>query len=1279
MSFTTKSIFINHLVFGQYPTRGYDMLNLTVRQVLPHPSQSKKLLFAYKVLGTEIELKQEFFTLENLENKDYLIQWVDNYRTLITTCAWEPPTALAVLRGIINPTILPLIQTFTTIDTALDGLLRAAYPTRDTFKYEARLSALKQADYALIREYHLAVRENFSKFCICKGVKTSETKDRFEEFFYKGLDSRTKLYMEEHAFTTSNEVITKIELLEEKLLELAIQQKDETPPIKPNTPNERTTYTPSPFIPTDKRKQKHTGKYCYYHRSNLHDSSECQFLMNKQNQKHSPKPEKSLLVREPDIKPFQIELQGKTLNQDSSYILDPGASSNFISLQLLQKFNSNLETLGTNNDQIQFADGSICKTLGQIPLDIQLEECPGETFHETFKVLPGNMDKLILGFPFLFRQKVAIDYDPLKIRVANKYIYLKPELLNSWRSNPDSTLNEKIFIITSKDHEESIISKTVQAFHCYSENSQALGEIPNYRMNITLTDSHPISSKPYKLPYKLKKETEEEIQRLLKLGIIRKSKSLFASPAFPVEKRNGKIRLVVDYRQLNKRTLKESYPFPSVWEGIQSIPKNQIFSQIDLSMGFHQIRLSEESIKLTSFIIPGAQYEYLRVPFGLANSPRFFQRIMNDLLGHLPFVNIFVDDIFIFSPSISEHQSHLLQILEIFKANNIIINLEKSSFFQKEVKYLGHIITQDGIKPDTSRIETFRKNPMPKTGKQLLKLLGYLNWFRPFIRDLSPRIASLTSKTSKNIPFNWTPEDSHLVNTIFNEIIQSTLLTFPDHKLPFTIEVDASDQGLGAVLFQKDKIIGFYSHKFNKSQLNYTVTEKELLAIIESLAHFRRIIYQSKIIIKTDHANLLYTPALESGRAQRWKLLLEEYDYELHYKKGSTNVIADQLSRCFLTQEENSFFGLKYTEIQQEQLVEERQHPKRFDKALRITIGNCNILTDGKSRVIVPNSLTNRLLCKCHKMLAHPGLSSLYSTLKPYLNIQGFKGKYSRILKHCHECQQNKPRGTNYSILNGDLSSATPFAEISSDIIGPFDAFEFQIKSEITKFYLLTITDRCTRWSEVYFLDNLSSQSIIKHLQAWQRRHRVPDSLLSDNGRQYISREFEEFLSNNRTKHLLTTPYNPTSNGISERINSTIIQVLRMSKHETIASIITSINFRLQNLHHRSILASPNELACQQSIFDPLKRILEFPVEASIKNSKNNSEHERSKRNEKRITNYNYNIGTKVYKRNQIHTKLDSLWSGPFTITKIFPNKNTFLLNDGTKTIQANLKQIRPL
>ncbi|KAF9761847.1 Transposon Ty3-G Gag-Pol polyprotein [Nosema granulosis] len=262
-------------------------------------------------------------------------------------------------------------------------------------------------------------------------------------------------------------------------------------------------------------------------------------------------------------------------------------------------------------------------------------------------------------------------------------------------------------------------------------------------MQLPLKDTVPVHKRPYPVPLNQIQAVKDEIARLIALDVIQESKSVYASPAFTIPKKNGKTRLVIDYRELNKKTVKLGYPFPGIQYTLIDLKGARFFSQLDLNMGYYQIEIAEKDRYKTAFVLPFGHYEFKRMPFGLCNAPREFQKIMTNKLKEFNFVKIFLDDILIFSKTAEEHENHIEKVLKKLHEEGISVNYEKSSFMNKEVKYLGKIIDERGIRPDTTVLLNLDKLAVPRNRKGLMQLLGIINWFRDHVPGLSQRIAPL--------------------------------------------------------------------------------------------------------------------------------------------------------------------------------------------------------------------------------------------------------------------------------------------------------------------------------------------------------------------------------------------------------------------------------------------------------------------------------------------------------------------------------------------------------
>lgn len=426
---------------------------------------------------------------------------------------------------------------------------------------------------------------------------------------------------------------------------------------------------------------------------------------------------------------------------------------------------------------------------------------------------------------------------------------------------------------------------------------------------IKTTTSTPIHVKTYRFPECHKKEVNTQIHKMLEQGIIKPSASPWSSPIWVVPKKadasgEKKWRVVIDYRKLNDITIGDSYPIPNISEILDQLGKSKYFSTLDLASGFHQIQMNPEDSAKTAFTVPQGQFEFSRMPFGLKNAPSTFQRLMNSALSGLQGMQCFVylDDIVIYSVDLDDHIYNLSNVFKRLRQYNLKLQPDKCEFLRKEVSYLGHIITDQGVKPNPDKIEAVERFPTPKTPKDIKSFLGFVSYYRRFISDFSKLAKPLTNLLKKDTPFLWENEQQLAFDALKQKLISAPLLAYPDFSKTFILTTDASNYAIGAILSQgelgKDRPIAYASRTLNKSECNYNTTEKELLAILFGCKTFRPYLYGRHFQIVTDHRPLkwLFNHKDPSSKLQRWRLKLEEYEYEIIYRKGKFNA-ADALSR----------------------------------------------------------------------------------------------------------------------------------------------------------------------------------------------------------------------------------------------------------------------------------------------------------------------------------------------------------------------------------------------
>lgn len=426
---------------------------------------------------------------------------------------------------------------------------------------------------------------------------------------------------------------------------------------------------------------------------------------------------------------------------------------------------------------------------------------------------------------------------------------------------------------------------------------------------IPLTNNRPIYVKQYRLPQAQKEIMNEKITEMLDSEIIRPSHSPYNFPTILVAKKseNGekKWRMVVDYRKLNEISIPDSFPLPNIIDILDQLGGAVYFSTLDLASGYHQLLVKEEDRCKTAFSTSSGHYEYIRLPMGLMNSGRTFQRLMNQILskeiGKSCFV--YLDDIVVYGRTLEEHNIRLNNIFKTLGAYDLRLQTEKCKLLKTEVVYLGHLITSKGILPDPSKTECVKNFPIPRKTRDIKSFLGLVGYYRRFIQNFAEIAKPLTKQLRKEVRFKWDDNCQKAFEIFREKLISPPILQFPNFSREFIITTDASTFALGAVLSQgkvgQDLPVAFASRTMIDAETRYTTTEQEMLAVVWGIQQFRTYVWGQKFKIITDHQPLTWIFSVKdpSSRLMRWRIKLEEYQYEVVYKKGKLNMNADALSR----------------------------------------------------------------------------------------------------------------------------------------------------------------------------------------------------------------------------------------------------------------------------------------------------------------------------------------------------------------------------------------------
>ncbi|KAG0441141.1 Retrovirus-related Pol polyprotein from transposon gypsy [Dictyocoela muelleri] len=394
-----------------------------------------------------------------------------------------------------------------------------------------------------------------------------------------------------------------------------------------------------------------------------------------------------------------VEIDGKAYKA----VLDTGSTYNYINDSIVQEHN--LVTNLTTESTAQLIDGSEIITNEETCFLLKFLNDSSTRYKTAAKILKKMEPDLILGMEFLLKNEANINLQNMSV-VLDSVVYELED--KNGISEYDKKIEDK-----SKIYTQDVIKlpDCIKEKIKYNETQiPPIGLIPDVEHEIRLKGNEVVEMRPFRISLGLKQKVEDEIQKLLKDGIIQKSKSPYASAAFPILKKNGKIRIVVDYRALNRITIEDNYVFPKIWDILAQLNGSSIFSKLDMKSGYYQVKIKDDSRPYTAFWVENTKYEWNRMPFGLTNAPKTFQKIMDSLFSELPFVKVYLDDLVIHFENQNLHNSHLETVLQIINDNNLKVNLDKSQFFKESVLFLGHYVSKEGITVDTSPLCNFTVN-----------------------------------------------------------------------------------------------------------------------------------------------------------------------------------------------------------------------------------------------------------------------------------------------------------------------------------------------------------------------------------------------------------------------------------------------------------------------------------------------------------------------------------------------------------------------------------------
>uniref|UniRef100_A0AAV1U4K5 RNA-directed DNA polymerase n=1 Tax=Peronospora matthiolae TaxID=2874970 RepID=A0AAV1U4K5_9STRA len=1082
------------------------------------------------------------------------------------------------------------------------------------------------------------------------------------------------------------------------------------------------------------RHQEH-GKWCSFHKSSLHDSSEC-FALKKQREEHKPAETKRtahkksnyprfeeeeasdsdsdselklvglVKKKQPSAKlaPLRIPVQFKDASGTFNALLDSGASRSIINQETMRA-NAQLGHRQVESaTKFQTVNGEVASA-GSTIVQFRFPSLqPSTIITHKFEILDQSQDAMVIGRDILNELGIVLNFKDKLVQWDGHDTHLN----TGGSSSPNASDYE--FPEESKEVDNTavrpedlmpdrlskpLVGKYLQLLrdneHLYDGHlgrmrfeDYALPIVPEYK---------PVHAKPYPVPRSLENKARELIQHLVSIDVLEQIfDSEMASPAFFLKKPNGSLRLLIDFRGLNRYLKRSPYYVPRIREILLRLAGAKYLSTFDANMGYYARRLAASSRGHTAFCLPFGKYQYKRLPMGISTAPDEYQACMEKIFGDLAFVVVYLDDILVYSDSEETHLEHLHIVFKRLTKYGVTLNGKKCHILRQSVDYLGFTLTSQGIQPQQKKIQAIQQISVPKTRKELRRFLGMINYYRDMVPNKTALCQPLNRFTSSKVPFDWLSSDTEAFHAIQKAFAQAVLLAFPDFEQPFHVYADASGKQIGGIIMQKNQILACYSRSLNKHQVNYTTMELELLSIVEMLREYRTMLLGFPVVVHTDHKNLIY-PTETSLRVKRWKLLLAEYRLSMHYIKGTKNVGADAFSRmrfdamntkthlqladeiCATADEPDCVMhGPVLCEHQDKDLMIQKiktaclNGNNNPDYQLLPILG-CTLVAYQK-RVIVPDSLREDLIRWYHLTLSHPGGERQYKTMRQVLYWPGMEAAIIKNAKDCLICKKAKVHGgkQDYGLLPPrTLKTVNPFDTVHVDLIGPYEDGHYGI----------TMIDHATRWLEVGIQHDKTSLTTAESFdREWLCRYPRPVTVIHDLGTEFTGDEFQELLRSYGIQAKPITSKNPQANAICERVHLEILNVIRCHDGTDWKKTIHYAAFAVRASYHSILNASPGQLLFGQDMIT--RQLYNANWSYLSKRRFDAILADNDRENSKRLEHF-YNTGDHVMLRvpKKFRAKLHAVATGPFVIRQVHSN-GTVTIDKGAMAERVSIRRIFP-
>lgn len=733
------------------------------------------------------------------------------------------------------------------------------------------------------------------------------------------------------------------------------------------------------------------------------------------------------------------------------------------------------------------------------------------------------------------------------------------------------TLDELIVGDIPQQDKQRLLELVNRYRDCFATCLQELGCTNIEQMNIDLKDNEPVVYRPYRMSASERQEVQSMVDELIVTGIVRESNSPYASPIILVRKKTGDKRLCIDYRQLNKKTIKQHYPLPCMEDQMNRLADNSFYSALDLASGYYQIELTEQSKAKTAFVTPDGQWEFNRMPFGLANAPAIFQRTVNKALGSLKFNTAvaYMDDILVPSKTVDDGLQKLEVIFDRIRAANLTLKLSKCHFFQTSVDFLGFEVSANGIRPGSKKTDAVHHFPVPKNVHNVRQFIGLASFFRKFIKNFATIAKPLTGLLKNNAPWKWGEEQHQAFENLKTQLVSRPVLALYNPSLYTELHTDASKWGVGGMLLQKQeggdlKPVAYYSRQTSPEEQHFSAYELETLAVVSSLTKFRTYLLGMSFTIVTDCNSLraTFTKRDMLPRVARWWSLIQEFDCDVKYKSGKGMVHVDALSRNPLPEESteldfptvfvitNNWLQTVQSDDSEVERIKNILLDPKNNNVVEVKNNYClknnNVfkITDNGLKWLVPRGVRWQILRSCHDDIGHFSTDKTYEKVSENYWFPKMRKFVKKYVGACLECAHSKaPSGKKSGYLHPIPKVPEPFHTLHADHLGPFNL------SKRKNRYILVIIDAYTKFIVLKAVKSTKANITIKIFREYFGTFSVPTRLITDRYSSFTGKKLKVFLKSLGVQHVMNAVATPRANGQVERYNRTILDALTAMNH----------------------------------------------------------------------------------------------------------------------------------